>query len=198
MMLCADAKEMMHHHLDGDLSEERMAQLQVHLSACVDCRERFEQLHKTLACIQYFPEMEGSSDFCQRVMQHLPKVKPLKRLVSWLKRYPGRSLASVCGVCVIGALVMSWDVEKKLVVKIPDEDQIVINGGNVHVPEQAVIHGDMYVANGVIQLDGDVEGDLIVMNGDYSMTPNASVSGEVHQISYSYERWLLQMRKWFD
>jgi hypothetical protein len=188
----------MHHHLDGDLSDERMAQLQIHLDGCSDCRERFAQLHKTLACIQYAPDMDSSSDLCQRVMQHLPKVKPLKRFISWFKLYPGKSFASVCGLVVMGAWMMSFDMDKRLVVNIPNEDRVVINGEKVHVPQHAVIHGDIYVANGQIQLDGDVEGDLIVMDGQYSMSPSGSVSGDVYEISYSYERWILQMKKWFD
>lgn len=197
-MECAKAVTYMHEYLDGDLSKEQLIELKLHMDDCAGCHDRFEQLHKTLACIAYYPDEDVSEDFCQRIMGNVPKVKMMRRLFSWMKLYPYTSVASMCGLIFFGAWIMSLDMERKLVVKIPNQDSVVINGSHVHIPEQTIIHGDVFVQNGTIQVEGLIEGDLVVMNGEYAIDSPQQIEGEIHQISYPHQRWLLQIENWFD
>jgi hypothetical protein len=200
MLTCADAVKQMHDYLDGDLSDDKHPELKTHLDMCHRCSEHFKQLQKLLAVIGYESETEAKSesDLCQQIMRSLPKVRLLKRLLLWLRIHPIHSLASACGIVMFGAWMMTWDFEPKLLVKIPDQDSVVINGHHVLIPQHTIIHGDVFVGNGKIDISGHVEGDLVVMNGQYTLSPQASVKGSIHEIDYAYERWILQMENWMD
>jgi hypothetical protein len=190
----------MHDYLDGDLSDDKQPELRLHLDMCQRCSDHFKQLQKLLAVIGYESETElkAESDLCQQIMHNLPKVRLLKRLLLWLRIHPIRSFASACGIVMFGAWMMTWDFDPKLVVKIPDQDSVVINGHHVKIPQHTIIHGDVFVGNGKIDVSGHVEGDLIIMNGEYKLSPQASVKGSIHEIDYAYERWMLQMKNWMD
>jgi anti-sigma factor RsiW len=195
-MQCQEAVKSMHDYLDDDLPFDQLQELKLHMNKCPACHQRYEQLHKTLACIKYIPEEDVSDDFCQRIVKSLPKVKRLKQIYMWLKLHPVSSVASLCGVLFFGAWILTIDVEKKLVVKIPNEDSVVINGDHVLIPEDTVIHGDVFVQNGWLDLKGNIEGDLVIMNGDYVQFESAVVKGDIHEIDYAFERWLLQISDW--
>jgi anti-sigma factor RsiW len=197
-MDCRTASTLIHDLLDDDLSPELKVELHKHMEQCPACKEKHAQFHKTLACLTYCPEVAEPEDFCQRIMRSLPKVRLLKRLFTLLKLYPGRSLASFCGMLFLSSWIISWDVEEKLVVKIPDQDSVLISGDHVIVPYGTIIHGNMFAQNAVIDVAGEIEGDLIVMNGMYRVAPTAVIHGEVHEIDHAYQRWMLQMDSWIS
>ena len=195
VLTCTETVKKMHDHLDGDLSEEDHMLLKQHMEQCESCHDRYRQLHKTIAVIKYETDEKEDdiSEFCQKIMNTLPKAKVIKRFYSFIKRNPYRSFASVCGLVLLGSWLLSIDTEQKLIVKIPDIDSVIVNGNHVKVPEKTLIHGDVFVANGVIDVAGTIEGDLIVMDGTYELYDSADIKGEIHEIDHSYERWLLQI-----
>jgi anti-sigma factor RsiW len=202
MLICSDAIKHMHEHLDGDLPDEQYLDLKLHMELCGKCRDRFAQLQKLQAVIQYEPEPKminnEPADICQRIMNSLPKVNFLKRLQLWVRLHTRAVLFSLGGLLVFAVWLLSLDFEERLMLKIPNQDSVVINGDHVEVPQQTIIHGDVFVGNGTIDIAGRIEGDIILMNSQMTTSQSARIEGEIHRIDYAYERWLLQWQQWFE
>lgn len=102
------------------------------------------------------------------------------------------SPASVlCGVTVF-CLFMSatllgsfMDDQHFSVTKQPN---LVVEGQTVIVPEGEVVKGDIVVKNGDLIVEGEVDGNVTVINGQY-MASSAVVSGRIEEIDEVFE-WL--------
>lgn len=65
------------------------------------------------------------------------------------------------------------------------EDVHVVAGGTTTVPENATADGDLYVIGGTAAIEGSVNGDVTLLNGNLSVGDGATVSGTVQTFSGS-------------
>ena len=102
-MDCAKAKQYLSEYVDGCLSEELSAQLQVHLASCAQCRAQLKSYEKLRAELCAF-KLENTDDFVWKgIANAQPTVLPLYKK-AWV-----RSLSAVatCFVLVIGLLAVT-------------------------------------------------------------------------------------------
>jgi len=71
---------------------------------------------------------------------------------------------------------------------VTKQPNLVVDGQTVIVPEGEVVKGDIVVKNGDLIVEGEVDGNVTVINGQY-MASSAVVSGRIEEIDEVFE-WL--------
>jgi len=190
-MECKLAVSMMHDYLDDDLLDQQQRELKEHLLSCPDCRQKFKELEQTdmlmFSLMHHNPV--ASDDLVSRIMESLPKSKKEGRFITWIKRHPALTAASLFLVVMLMSTVTFWSPDKQLVVRGVDLDQVIIQGDTVIVPSGKIITGDLTIENGKAQVYGEVNGNVTVIDGSLYQASTAHISGQVKSIDQAVS-WL--------
>ncbi len=177
----------MHEYLDEDISDVQEQELKAHLQTCQECHQHFHELKKALALVQSTSHVHAPSNFTANVMERLPKEKKKVGVERWLKRHPFLVAASLFFVLMGSTLFSSWENSGQLV--FTNYPGLVVEGQTVVVPEGIVMTEDLYVKNGNVRVEGEVKGDITVINGEQYMASAGNVTGEIEEIDQAFE-WL--------
>lgn len=195
-MNCNVAVASIHEYMDGDLSREEIGRLQQHLKGCPACSSRLESLEKTNAFLQSLPAEAPPSYLTDRVMKSLPKTRRPAAWTAWVRRHPAVSAAAIFMVVMLSSFVAMWNQDKELQVS-GDLDHVIIEGNKVIVPAGQHVKGDLTVVNGVAEIDGDVDGDLTVIDGSYTLASTAHIAGEIKEIDRAVDWIWYKVSSWF-
>jgi anti-sigma factor RsiW len=190
-MECKLAVSMMHDYLDDDLPEQQQRELKEHLLSCPDCRAKFKELEQTdmLMFSLMHQSPVASDDLVSRIMSSLPKSKKENAFITWIKRHPALTAASLFLVVMLMSSVTFWSPDRQLVVRGVDLDQVIIKGDTVIVPSGKTITGNLTIENGKAQVYGDVNGNVTVIDGSLYQASTAHISGQVKSIDQAVS-WL--------
>ncbi|MDT3427680.1 anti-sigma factor RsiW [Paenibacillus forsythiae] len=183
-MECKLAVSMMHDYLDDDLPGQQQRDLKEHLLSCPDCRAKFKELEQTdMLLFSLMHQSPGvSDDLVGRIMGALPPSRKERRFITWIKKHPALTAASVFLLVMLMSAVTLWKQDGQLVVKGSDLDQVVIQGDTVIVPSGKRVTGDLTVENGKAQVYGEVNGNVTVIDGSLYQASTAHISGQVKSI----------------
>jgi anti-sigma factor RsiW len=188
-MECKEAVSLMHEYLDGDLSQGGLQLLNRHLTQCTDCRSHYKQLESTDASMHLLLHESPPADLAGRIMRAVPQPKKQPTWLDWIKRHPAVSVAAVFFLVMFGSITALWNQDTELMVKGSDLEQIVIQGNKVIVPAGTTLKGNLVVENGQIQVDGQVDGNLVVIDGTVNLASTAYIAGEVTSINQAID-WI--------
>ncbi|MNL76982.1 Anti-sigma-W factor RsiW [compost metagenome] len=59
---------------------------------------------------------------------------------------------------------------------------VVIQGDTVIVPQGHTVNGDLVVKRGELKVEGDVTGNVVVIDGSVNLASTAHIAGEVKQV----------------
>ncbi|MGC7928995.1 anti-sigma factor family protein [Lysinibacillus sp. VIII_CA] len=178
--------DYMHDYLDGDISREHEQELKQHLHTCNDCKQLMHELSETIAFVKSASHITAPPDFEAAVMARLPKPKSRVGIQKWIHRHPFFVAAAVFCLFMSATLLGSFmDDQHFSVTKQPN---LVVDGQTVIVPAGEVVKGDIVVKNGDLVVEGEVDGNVTVINGQY-MASSAVVSGRIEEIDEVFE-WL--------
>lgn len=197
-MRCNAAIAYMHDYLDGDLPREQSAELQSHLTECADCRGRLESLEKTDALLRSAPKPEQAPDYLTyRIMKSLPKTRSTKTWTTWVRRHPALSAAAMFLVIMVSSFVAMWNQSQQLTVS-GDLEHVVIKGNTVIVPAGQEVAGDLTIENGTAQVEGDVQGNLTIIDGNVTLASTAHIAGKIKTIDRAVDWAWYKVTSWFD
>ncbi|MFD2043368.1 zf-HC2 domain-containing protein [Ornithinibacillus salinisoli] len=190
---------LMHHHLDGDLSKEDETKLRMHLEGCKNCQKHFHELKRSITLLKSVDQVQVPANFTQQVMDKLPTEKKHMKYVRWFKMHPVITAAAIFFVFMFSGLFTAWEQDSKLTVS--KQENLVIKGDMVIVPEGVTVEGDLVVKNGNLKIDGTVEGDVTLINGklieekttvdgDVLLASAGDVNGEFKQVNQIFD-WIL-------
>lgn len=201
MTMCTDRyAEYMHEYLDGDISREHEHELKKHLQECHKCKEHMHELNDTVAFIKSAAHVTAPIGLEQKIMNRLPKRKSMAGIQKWFRRHP----------FIVAAAVFMLFMSAGVFGTMPHEDQfsvtkqpnLIVDGQTVIVPKGEVVEGDIVVRNGDIVIEGQVEGNVTVINGKY-MASTLVVTGQIEEIDQTFEliwyeiksygKWLLSL-----
>ncbi|MFC3771217.1 zf-HC2 domain-containing protein [Paenibacillus sp. GCM10012303] len=188
-MNCKEAILLMHDHLDGNLNGPEAAELKKHLGTCPGCRERYAKLDKAGALVSSLKPVPPPSHLTTAfIMQGLPA--PAKRIVwmKWVRRHPAASVAAIFFVVMLGSFLSMWNQNTELVVH-GDMEQLVIRGHTVVVPEGKTVQGNLIIENGQVEVNGKINGNLTVIDGNYALASTAQISGDITSVNQAAE-WI--------
>lgn len=183
-----EAVRLMHKHLDGDISTEEEQQLIAHLEDCESCQEHFRELKRTITLVQSAERFEAPADFSAKVMQNLPNEKKLVKYTRWFKMHPMITAAAIFFLLMFTGTIFAWDQGNQLVVS--KQENLVIEGDTVIVPEGEVVEGDLLVKNGNLIINGTVDGNVTLVNGELieeNPLDNSGLMASVGEINGEFE-----------
>ena len=183
--------DYMHEYLDGDISREHEQQLKKHLQVCSKCQQHMHQLSDTIAFVKSAAHITAPPNFEEQVMKRLPKPKQRLGVQKWLRRHPIIVAAAVFLFFMSATLLNNYPNDEFSVTKQPN---LVVDGQTVIVPKGEVVKGDIVVKNGDLVIEGEVDGNVTVINGQY-MASTAVVTGQIEEIDETFEWIWYEMKR---
>lgn len=177
----------MHEYLDEEISQEHENMLRSHLHECNDCKAYFHELKRAIALVQSTSHIVAPADFTSKVMAALPKEKRKVSVQRWFKKHPFFTAASLFTILMGGALFSSWQGDQHL--SFSNQPELQVEQDTVVVPEGTVVTGDIVVRNGNIRIEGEVDGDVTIINGEKLMASAGNVTGDIQEVDQVFE-WL--------
>ncbi|WP_088006662.1 anti-sigma factor family protein [Indiicoccus explosivorum] len=178
---------LMHDYLDGELDRHDEQELKRHLDSCEDCHQHYYELTKTAALIQSAPKVQAPPDFTDRTMARLPKGYARAGTKRWLRRHPFLASASLFLLLMSSMLLTSFNNDQQF--SFTKQPNVIVEGETVIVPEGETVVGDLTVRNGDIRIEGEVQGDVTVINGSQYMASTGVITGTQEEIDQAFE-WL--------
>jgi len=177
----------MHEHLDGDISPEHELELKTHLTSCTPCQQHMNELNKVTAFVQSASHIAAPSGFAQGVTARLPKETSRVGMKRWFHGHPILTAAALFMILMSASLFSSFNDDQQF--SFTKQPNIVVEGEKVIVPAGETVKGDIVVTNGDIQIDGEVDGNVTVINGEQYMASTANVTGKIEEIDQVFD-WL--------
>lgn len=179
--------DSMHAYLDGDISRDEEQQLKDHLACCASCKELMDGLNESILLIEAAKPIEAPAGFVEGVMKRLPKEKSEVGFQRWFRRHPVLTAAAMFLLLMSASLVSSFGNDQQF--SVTKQPNLVIDGEKVVVPKGEVINGDIVVKNGDLHVEGEVIGNITVINGSKYMASTAIVTGTSEEIDRVFD-WL--------
>lgn len=177
----------MHEHLDGDISREHELELQEHLTNCTACQQHMHELSKVAVFVQSTSHMTAPSGFVEGVIARMPKETSKVGVKRWFHSHPLLTAAALFMILMSASLFSSFNDDQQF--SFTKQPNIVVEGERVIVPAGETVNGDLVVKNGDLQIDGDVNGDVTIINGTQYMASTANVTGDIEEINQVFD-WL--------
>lgn len=173
-MDCKDeAVKLMHDYLDSDLAKDDEVELRRHLEICAMCQKHFHELSRTITLIQSENKAPAPANFTAQVTDNLPTEKSHIKYTRWFKSHPWLTAVAIFFLFLIGGVFSLWNQDNELVVS--KQDNLVVRGDTVVVPKGVTVSGDVLVKNGNLKVDGQIDGNVTLINGN-----NLSTTGVVN------------------
>ena len=187
MNMCPDhIVHYMHEYLDGEISQKHELELKEHLKNCSSCQQHMNELSKAVAFVQSASHIAAPSGFAEGVIARLPKETSKVGMKRWFHHHPMLTAAALFMILMSASLFSSFNDDQQF--SFTKQPNIVVEGEKIIVPAGETVKGDIIVRNGDIQIDGEVEGNVTVINGSL-MASSANVTGEIEEINQVFD-WL--------
>lgn len=199
MMCNKEIVSLIHRYLDDEITENERKQLKEHLDGCDKCRTHMTELKKSIAFVQSTSHIDAPINFTEVVMKQLPKQKRSVNSKRWIKNHPLFVAASIFIVLMAASMFSVWvDSSNELFVSgqanlIFDKERNI-----VVVPEGEVVEGDLLIRNGSLQVDGQVNGNVTVINGQNYLASAGKVAGDIEEIDKGLESIWYNIKTFFS
>ncbi|KFM89909.1 anti-sigma-W factor rsiW [Bacillus paralicheniformis] len=177
----------MHKYLDGDILPEDESQLKEHLQSCEDCKKHLHEMEKSIALVQSTSHLTAPANFTADVLANLPKEKRTASINRWLKAHPFLVAAALFIILMGGSFFSSWKNDQDF--SVSSQPNLVVKNNTVIVPEGEVVKGDVTVKNGKLIIEGKVDGDVTIVNGEKYTASAGQVTGQIHEINEVFD-WM--------
>lgn len=187
MNCSTEAVQLMHIYLDGNLTEEDKRRLRSHLDQCPACQQHFHELKRTTTLIKGEHQIEAPSNFTSKVMASLPKEKKRVSYTRWFQSHPVLTAAAIFFIFMFSGIMSAWNADSQL--SVSKQQNLVIENDTVIVPEGITIENDLVIKNGNLRVDGSVNGDVVLINGEHLRASAGQVNGEMQHVNQIFE-WI--------
>jgi anti-sigma factor RsiW len=180
-----EISEYMHEYLDEDISAEHEKLLRAHIQSCTECANYFHELKRAIALVQSTSHIKAPDNFTANVMAKLPNEKKKVGFQRWLQHHPLISAASIFILLMAGSLFSTWEKDHEF--SVTKQPNLVIQNNTVIVPEGEVVKGDIVVRNGELIVEGEVQGDVTVINGEQFVASAGHVTGNIEEVNAVFD-----------
>lgn len=178
---------LMHEYLDGEISREHELELKSHLQTCKECQAHMHELSDVVAFVKGAARVEEPTNFTNSVMARLPKEKSHAGVSRWFRHHPIITAAALFILFMSSALFSNFNEEQQF--SFTKQENVVVEGETVIIPEGQVVKGDLVVRNGDVRIDGELDGNLTIINGSKYMASTAVITGKTEEIDKVFD-WL--------
>lgn len=179
--------QLLHKYIDHDLTltSEEETFVKEHLTSCRSCYEHFHELDKAIALVQSISHCEAPTGFTEAVMKKLPKEKRVVTWRRWIKGHPFAAAVSLFLLLMMASIFSAWSGEQHF--SVTKQSNLIVENSKVIVPQGETIKGDVIVENGNVIIEGTVEGNVTVINGESYMAAAGQVTGEIKVVDEIFE-----------
>lgn len=185
--------EIMQEFLDEDIEMGKEKKLREHLRSCKECEILFNEFKKTIALVRSTSNIQAPENFTRTILASLPKEKKKISIQRWLQKHPFTAAASLFIVLMMGSLISIWNDDREF--SVSKQQNLVIKNNTVIVPKGEVVKGDVIVQNGKLKIEGEVQGNVTVINGEEYMASAGHVTGNVEEINEVFDWIWYQIKK---
>ncbi|MDN3019855.1 anti-sigma factor [Paenibacillus sp. BSR1-1] len=179
--------DLMHEYLDEEIDQENERILREHIQSCKECEAIFNELKKTVAFVKSISNMQAPADFTANVLARLPKEKKKVWIGRWLRNHPMLAAASLFLILMVGSLFSTWNQDREF--SVSKQKNLVVKNNTVIVPKGEVVKGDVIVRNGTLKIEGEVQGDVTVINGEKYLASAGHVTGQIDEVNEVFD-WI--------
>jgi anti-sigma factor RsiW len=179
--------ELMHEYLDEEITPDQERLLREHLQSCKECEGIFNELKKTVAFVKSISTMQAPDDFTANVLSRLPKEKRTIWMQRWLKNHPLLAAASLFIILMMGSVFSTWNQDREF--SVSKQKNLVVKNNTVIVPKGETVKGDVIVRNGKLKIEGEVQGDVTVINGEKYLASAGHVTGQIDEVNEVFD-WI--------
>jgi anti-sigma factor RsiW len=111
----------------------------------------------------------------------------------WLRNHPLIAAASLFLVLMMGSVLSTWNQEQEF--SVSKQENLVVQNNTVIVPEGEVVKGDVIVRNGELKIEGEVQGDVTVINGEKYLASAGHVTGQIEEVNEVFDWIWYHMKK---
>lgn len=171
---------LMHKYLDEEITSEEELELNEHLGSCKGCSIHFQELNRTESFLRGAMSIAASDHFTQAVMNRLPEQKRFSA-GTWLRNHPILSAASLFLFFMAASLISAWSNDHQF--SVSSQPNLVVKDKTVIVPENEIVKGDVMVKNGTLKIEGTVDGNVTVINGEEYKASAGRVTGKMEKVN---------------
>ncbi|MFP5110037.1 zf-HC2 domain-containing protein [Neobacillus sp. C211] len=179
--------ELMHEYLDEEITPDQERILREHLQNCKECEAIFNELNKTIAFVKSVSHMQVPDDFTAKVLSRLPKEKRKIWMQRWLKNHPLLAAASLFLILMMGSVFSTWNQDREF--SVSKQKNLIVKNNTVIVPKGETVKGDVIVRNGTLEIEGEVQGDVTVINGEKYLASAGHVTGQIEEVNEVFD-WI--------
>ena len=183
----------MHDYLDEEIERENELLLREHIQGCKECETIFNELKKTIAFVESTSNIKAPSNFTANVMARLPKEKKKVGFQRWLKRHPLVAAASLFLILMMGSLLSTWSQDREF--SVTKQKNLIVKNDTVIVPKGEIVKGDVIVRNGKLNIEGEIQGNVTVINGKEYLASAGHVTGQIQEVNEVFDWIWYQMKK---
>ncbi|WP_324777811.1 anti-sigma factor [Virgibacillus senegalensis] len=132
-------------------------------------------------------EIQAPAGFTAKVMESLPKEKKRVGYMRWFRAHPIITAAAIFFLFMFSGIFSAWNQDGQL--SVSKQQNLIIKDDTVIVPEDVVVDGDLVVKNGDLKIEGEVNGDVVIINGDHLMASAGQVSGDLKEVNQVFD-WI--------
>lgn len=185
--------DLMHEYLDDEIDPDQEKILREHLQGCKECETIFNELKKTVAFVKSISHMQAPVNFTSTVLAQLPKEKKQVWMRRWLKNHPFLAAASLFVVLMISSVFSTWTQDREF--SVSKQKNLIVNNNTVIVPKGEVVKGDVVVKNGTLKIEGEIQGDATVINGEKYLASAGHVTGQIEEVNEVFDWIWYHMKK---
>lgn len=182
-----DIVKLMHDYLDETITSEDEAKLRNYLQQSRECQAYFHELKKTIALVQSASHVKSPDDFTMKVMQKLPKEKRTIGIKRWIQSHPFVTAAALFLLLMTGSIFSLWTEDQQF--SVSKQEGLIVKNHTVIVPKGEVIKGDVVVRNGNLKIEGEVQGNVTIINGKKYLAQAGEVTGDIEEVNEIFD-WL--------
>ncbi|NLW16383.1 MAG: hypothetical protein GX033_01790 [Firmicutes bacterium] len=180
-MNCRDARRMLHQALDDDLSLPAKRQLENHLHACGPCQKVEGSLAQVVSLLDQLADVPAPSNFTANLMQQLPRKQVRLPL---LARTRAVWAAALLFVLILSPLYVWLTLSRPQL--IADHGQAIVQEGHRFiVPAGEVVQGDLVIYKGILEIQGEVQGNIKTIDATIELGPGGKHTGSTKNIDAS-------------
>ena len=177
----------MHAYLDGDINLDDEQKLMKHLKECPACDDLMASMSDITTLLESAAPVQAPEGFVDKVMKRLPKEKSQVGMQRWLRGHPLIAAAALFFILMSVSIFSNYGNDQQF--SVTKQPNLIIEGETVLVPEEETVKGDIVIKNGKLRVEGEVDGNITVINGSKYMASTAVVTGSIEEVDQAFD-WL--------
>jgi anti-sigma factor RsiW len=137
--------------------------------------------------------LQAPQDFTANVLARLPKEKKKVWMQRWFTNHPMLTAASVFIILMMGSVFSTWSQDRDF--SVSNQKNLVVKNHTVIIPKGETVKGDVVVHNGNVRIEGEVQGDVTVINGEKYLASAGHVTGQIEEVNEVFEWIWYHMKK---